>query len=89
MHRLALTGLIVMALLGGVASADPPVRDISGARHPNLAAAQRLSRQAWERISAAQAANEWDMGGHAQKAKELLDQVNLELKAAAESANRK
>lgn len=88
MQRLALTGLIVAAMLGGFASADPPVRDI-GARHPNLAAAQRLSRQAWERISAAQAANEWDMGGHAQKAKELLDQVNLELKAAAESANRK
>jgi len=28
------------------------------------------------------------MNGHAQKAKELLDQVNLELKAAAEAANR-
>jgi hypothetical protein len=28
------------------------------------------------------------MNGHAQKAKELLDQVNRELEAAAEAANR-
>lgn len=70
----------------GVLRADPPARDI-GKRHPNLAAAQRLSHQAWEKISAAQAANEFDLGGHAQKAKELLDQVNNELKLAAETAN--
>jgi len=38
---------------------------------------------------AAQRANEWDMGGHAQKAKDLLEQVNNELKQAAEAANRK
>jgi len=90
MKKLAVVGFIAAAVLAGDALfADPPVRDINPARHPNLAAAQRLSRQAWERITAAQAANEWDLGGHAQKAKELLDQVNLELKAAAETANRK
>ena len=66
----------------------PPVEDISGRRHPNLAAAQRLSRDAWVRITAAQKANEWDMEGHAAKAKELLDQVNAELKMAAEAANK-
>lgn len=75
-------------LVGGVALAQRPKQNISGARHPNLAAAQRLSQQAWERIVAAQQANEWDMQGHAQKAKELLDQVNRELKLAAETANR-
>jgi hypothetical protein len=37
----------------------------------------------------AQKANEFDMNGHAQKAKDLLDQVNKELKIAAETANRK
>lgn len=57
-------------------------------RHPNLAAAQRLSHQAWEKITEAQKANEWDMDGHAAKAKELLDQVNNELKMAAEAANK-
>ena len=77
-----------MLLAGGFAVAQKPVRNISGARHPNLAAAQRLSRQAWEKVVAAQEANEWDMQGHAQKAKELLDQANNELKQAAEAANR-
>ncbi|HYM42631.1 MAG TPA: hypothetical protein VET46_07690 [Steroidobacteraceae bacterium] len=74
-------------LLAGSALAAPPVEDI-GRKHPNLAAAQRLSRDAWERVAAAQKANEWDMDGHAAKAKELLDQVNNELKMAAEAANR-
>jgi hypothetical protein len=35
-----------------------------------------------------QQANEWDMSGHAAKAKELLDQASHELKQAAESANK-
>ncbi len=88
MKKLAVGGLIAVAVFASSALlADPPVQDISAARHPNLAAAQRLVRQAWVRISAAQAANEGDMGGHAQRAKDLLDQVNAELKAAAEAAN--
>jgi len=77
-----------MLLLGGAAIAQKPARNISGERHPNLAAAQQLSRQAWQRILDAQKANEWDLGGHAQRAKELLDQVNNELKLAAEASNR-
>jgi uncharacterized C2H2 Zn-finger protein len=44
--------------------------------------------QAYEKVVAAQKANEWDMNGHTQKAKELLDQANRELKQAAEAANR-
>lgn len=76
-----------LALTMSVALAGPPVDNINPQKHPNLAAAQQLSTQAWERIEAAQHANEWDMDGHAQKAKDLLDQVNHELKAAAEAAN--
>lgn len=76
-----------LAISGVAFATQRPVRDISGKRHPNLAAAQRLSRQAFEKIQAAQRANEWDMEGHAQKAKELLDQVNAELKLAAGEAN--
>jgi len=75
-------------LLGSVALAQRPKENVSGARHPNLAAAQRLSQQAWQKIVAAQEANEFDMQGHAQKAKELLDQASKELKLAAEAANR-
>jgi len=67
--------------------AQQPERDISHRRHPNLAAAQRFSQQAFDKIVAAQQANEWDMEGHAQKAKDLLDQVNRELREAATAAN--
>ena len=77
-----------LILAGSAAYAEEPVLNISPKRHPNLAAAQRLSRKAFEKIVEAQQANEWDMEGHAQKAKELLDQVNQELKLAAEAANR-
>jgi hypothetical protein len=73
-------------LLGGLAIAQPE-RNVGG-RHPNLAAAQRLSQQAFERIVEAQRANEWDMNGHAQKAKNLLEQASVELKEAAVAANR-
>ena len=83
----ALAGLLI--LIGGVAMAQRPKENVSPARHPNLAAAQRLSQQAWERIVAAQEANEWDLQGHAQRAKNLLDQTNNELKLAAEASNRR
>ena len=87
-RTLAALGFATLLCLG-TALAQRPVQNVSGARHPNLAAAQRLSEQAFQKIVAAQEANEWDMKGHAQKAKNLLDQVNNELKQAAEAANRK
>jgi hypothetical protein len=74
-------------LIGGLAVAQVPKKNISAGRHPNLARAQALSQQAYEKIVAAQQANEWDMQGHAQKAKDLLDQANKELRAAATAAN--
>ena len=77
-----------LLLIGGIAIAEQPAQNVSKAKHPNIAAAQRLSHQAYEKIVAAQEANEWDMAGHAQKAKNLLDQVNNELKMAAEAANK-
>lgn len=78
-----------LLLLAGLAAAQMPKGNVSPGRHPNLAAAQRLSQQAYEKIIAAQQANEWDMQGHAQKAKNLLDEANNELKQAAGAANRK
>jgi hypothetical protein len=90
MSKSFIGAVLGLALIGGgVAVAQKPVDNVSGRRHPNLAAAQRLSQQAYEKVSAAQQANEWDMDGHAAKAKELLDQVNRELKQAAEAANKK
>jgi len=87
MRSSLLAGFVSLAVLAGAASAAP-AQNVNTHKHPNLAAAQRLSHQAFEKIVAAQHANEWDMDGHAQKAKELLDQVNAELKLAAEAANR-
>ena len=83
---LLIVSMLMMA--GSAAFAEEPMVNIGQKRHPNLAAAQKLSRKAFEKIVAAQQANEWDMDGHAQKAKELLEQVNHELKEAAEAANR-
>jgi hypothetical protein len=74
-------------LVAGALAFAQPVHNVSGARHPNIAAAQRLSQQAFEKIVAAQQANEWDLNGHAQKAKNLLEEANRELKEAAEAAN--
>jgi hypothetical protein len=74
-------------IAGGFALAQP-AQNINPGRHPNLAAAQRLIDQAYTRITDAQQANEWDMHGHAAKAKDLLDQASRELKMAAEDANR-
>jgi hypothetical protein len=84
---LALTLASVLTLVC-IAFAQPQ-RNVAPGRHPNLAAAQRLSRQAFERVVQAQQANEWDLQGHAQKAKDLLDQASNELKLAAEASNHK
>jgi hypothetical protein len=85
---------IVTALAGGLlvataTMAQRPPENVSPRRHPNIAAAQRLTEQAFNKIVAAQEANEYDLGGHAQKAKELLEQANKELKLAAEASNRR
>jgi len=87
--KLALSSALAAALIcGGVALAQKPVENVSGKKHPNLAAAQHLSQQAFEKLVAAQQANEWDMDGHASKAKELLEQANQQIKLAAEAANK-
>ena len=86
--RVGIAILSSLLAVGSIAVAQRPKDNISKGLHPNLAAAQRLSQQAWEKIVAAQQANEWDLQGHAQKAKNLLDEVNSELKLAAQTSNR-
>ena len=72
MKKLLVKTLVAAVLLcGRVAIAQKPVENVNPNQHRNLAAAQRLSEQAYQKIIAAQQANEWDMNGHAQKAKEL------------------
>ena len=43
--------------------------------------------EAFDKVSAAQHANEWDMQGHASRAKDLMVTINEELKQAALTAN--
>ncbi|MGA3132065.1 MAG: hypothetical protein ABSD59_14760 [Terracidiphilus sp.] len=87
-RSIVLGAILSAGLVAGGFALAQPAQNINPARHPNLAAAQRLMDQAYGKITAAQQANEWDMHGHAAKAKDLLDQASRELKLAAEDANR-
>ena len=84
----ALSLTVALSAPLGLALAKEPVKNVSKERHPNIAAAQKLAAQAFDKLEAAQNANEYDMEGHAQKAKELLKQANEEMKLAAEAANK-
>jgi len=79
----------LLLVVAGVvfAAQPPPARNVNPHRHPHIAAAQQAAHRAFNQILEAQRANEWDLGGHAQRAKDLLDQVNNELKLAAEVSN--
>lgn len=81
-------GIAITLLLVGISSFAQrhPSSPSSPPKRPNIAAAQRQSSEAYEKIVAAQKANEWDASGHAQRAKELLEQVHAELKLASEAA---
>jgi hypothetical protein len=72
---------------GSGPTGQAPVVNISAAKHPHLAAAQQEVQKAWQKLVEAQKANDWDMDGHAQKAKDLLAQATKDLKAAALAAN--
>lgn len=84
-----LTAVIALGVMIACSTAQEPVLDIDPARHGNLAAAQRLVRQAYDRMTEAQQANDSQLGGHAARAKELLRQANEEIKLAAIAANRR
>jgi hypothetical protein len=80
---------LAAVLLCGATLAQEPVIDINPSVHPHLAAAQRDVVEANRAIAESQKENKWDMHGHAEKARQLLVEVNNELKAAAETANRR
>ena len=79
---------IVLALAAplGLAIAESPDAKKPAKAHPNLAAAQKLVSQAFNKLEAAQKANEYDLGGHAAKAKAFLQQARAEIDAATEAA---
>ena len=86
MKKLILAALVTAFIATTAVYAQKP--NVNANRHPNLAAAQADLTRAWNKILDAQKANEFDLGGHAQKAKDLIDQANKELKQAAEAAGK-
>jgi hypothetical protein len=83
MTRRPLIALIAILLISaGVAVAKEH-------KHANLRAAHEHLKQAIVKITEAQKANEFDMGGHAAKAKTLIEEADRELEAAKETADHK
>ncbi len=78
MRKIHLVVLAALLATSSIALAAP--------KHPHLVAAWQSCQRALQQISVAQDKNDFDMGGHAAKAKELLKEAEAELKAAAQEA---
>ncbi len=61
----------------------------TNSKHPNIDQADKALTQANAAILRAQAANEFDMGGHAQQAKEQIQQAITQLQAAVQYVDSK
>ena len=85
--NIVLSGALATVLVcAGIAVAQAPSENIDPHKYGNLADAQHHIVQAYQKIEEAQRANKDDLGGHAQKAEQLLSDADRELKAAAEFA---
>ncbi len=78
--------LLAAFVLGAVVFAQQPPVNV-GERHGNMRAAQQLIQQAWQKVNEAQQDNNYNLGGHAGKAKELLTQASEEIRLSADVAN--
>ena len=83
-----LVGVAICAsfALGAVLFAQQPPVNV-GERHGNMRAAQQLIQQAWQKVDEAQRDNNYNLGGHAGRAKELLSQASEEIRLSADAAN--
>jgi len=81
---LVVAGAVIAA--GCATAQQAPTVDI-GDRHGNMRQAQELIVQAYDLVDRAQADNDARLGGHAARAKELLNQASEELRQAATYAN--
>ncbi len=85
LKRFALPGCVAVCCV--LAHAQAPSVTVDASRHGNLAAAQDELVQAYVRISEAQRDNSSHLGGHAQRAKELMAQASQEIGLAADQAD--
>lgn len=72
---------------GGAILAQAPGADVDAGRHPELAEAQRHIQEAFVNVENSQEAHKDLLGGHGEKARDLLVQPSREIKAAAEYAD--
>lgn len=79
---------IILALILG-AAVGAGVAAIAAETNPNITKAEDLMSQALAKIGDAQKANEFDLAGHAQKAKDLVTQAQGEMKQAESIADEK
>jgi hypothetical protein len=91
-NKKSLTAILILPTLlaAGILYAQDmqaPVVNIDPQRHGNLATAQEYIVAAFQKIDAAQQANDSHLGGHAANAKDFLAQADAELRAAADFAN--
>jgi hypothetical protein len=86
-RRFVLFSFAVMALGSIMAGAQAPVVGIDPQQHGELAQAQSNLVQAYSDVVQAQRNNLSHLGGHAQRAKDLISQANEELRLAADRAD--
>ena len=79
--------LLTTLASGWLMFGQAPVVNIGRNRHENLWNPHQNIVAAYQYIESAQQSNNYELGGHAQKAKDLLTQADEELKLAAKSAN--
>lgn len=72
---------VCLALAGAVVSQRS---NIDPSLHPGLAEAQQHILEAGRKIREAHERDKSDLGGHAEKAIQLLDQAGMEVKSASE-----
>jgi hypothetical protein len=74
-------------VVGIIAVASAGAQQVNSKRDPNIAASQDFINQAIQRLDAAEHNSHHVMGGHGQKAKELLHQAYQELYLASQAAD--
>jgi len=79
--------LCAVFALSAVLFAEQEPRVTVGENHGNMRAAQEYIQQAWRKVDETQKDNNYNLGGHAGRAKELLVQASEEIKLSAETAN--
>jgi hypothetical protein len=84
---MAAIALCAVFALSAVLFAEQEPRVTVGEKHGNMRAAQEYIQQAWRKVDEAQKDNNYNLGGHAGRAKELLAQASEEIKRSAEDAN--